>query len=66
MYYLWFVICDPNLAGVTISGMTTWKNPGGYLPGMMSFNLPFFGMMSLAYLTLAATWFFQCAPRVRV
>ena len=43
MYYLWFVICDPNLAGVTVSGQTTWKNPGGYLPGMMSFNLPFFG-----------------------
>jgi hypothetical protein len=29
MYYLWFVICDPNLAGVTVSGQTTWKNPGG-------------------------------------
>lgn len=56
MYYLWFVICDPNLAGVTVSGQTTWKNPGGYLPGMMSFNLPFFGVMSLAYLALGAVW----------
>ena len=37
---------DPNLAGVTISGQTSWKNPSGYLPGMMSPNLPFFGTCS--------------------
>ena len=45
-------------SGVTVSGQTTWKNPGGYLPGMMSFNLPFFGIMSLAYLVLGAVWMF--------
>jgi len=26
------------------------------LPGMMSFNLPFFGVMSLLYLVLGAVW----------
>mmetsp|Transcript_1135 Transcript_1135/g.2014 ORF Transcript_1135/g.2014 Transcript_1135/m.2014 type:complete len:521 (-) Transcript_1135:1470-3032(-) len=59
MYYLWFVICDPNLAGVTISGQTTWKNPGGYLPGMMASYLPFFGLMSIAYLGVGFMWFVQ-------
>lgn len=29
MYYLWFVICDEDLASATIRGQTTWKNPTG-------------------------------------
>jgi len=57
MYYLWFVVCDPNLAGVTVSGQTTWKNPQGYLPGMMAPNLKFYGLMALAYLVLGFSWF---------
>ena len=57
MYYLWFVVCDPNLAGVTVSGQTTWKNPRGYLPGMMAPNLTFYGAMALAHLLLAFVWF---------
>lgn len=59
MFYLWFVICDPNLAGVTISGQSSWKNPGGYLPGMMASYLPFFGMMSMAYMAVGFLWMFQ-------
>ncbi|CAI5975723.1 unnamed protein product [Closterium sp. NIES-65] len=47
MYYLWFVICDKNLAEVSVTGGTVWKNPSGYLPGMMTPYLNFFGAMSI-------------------
>ncbi|KAK9785184.1 hypothetical protein WJX73_002774 [Symbiochloris irregularis] len=52
MYYLWFVICDEDLQAATVRGQTTWKNPTGYLPGMMYPNIKFFGVMSLSYITL--------------
>ncbi len=66
MYYLWFVVCDPNLAGVEIYGQTTWKNPHGYLPGMMAPNLKFFAWMSVCYAILAAVWFAAYAMQVRL
>lgn len=47
MYYLWFIICDKNLADVYVTGSTVWKNPMGYLPGMMAPYLNFYGAMSL-------------------
>jgi hypothetical protein len=56
MYYLWFVTCDEDLASVTVSGATTWKNPGGYLPGMMYPNIRFFLFMTLAYIVLGTLW----------
>lgn len=34
MYYLWFVICDEDLASATVRGQTTWKNPTGRAPHM--------------------------------
>ncbi|GJP47566.1 hypothetical protein CLOM_g6750 [Closterium sp. NIES-68] len=61
MYYLWFVICDKNLAGVAVTGTTVWKNPGGYLPGMMMPYLNFYALMSIAYLVLGVVWFMQYA-----
>lgn len=59
MYYLWYVICDRNLVGVTVDGMTVWKNPFGYLPGMMAPFETFYGFMALAYLAVGAVWFAQ-------
>ncbi|GJP75317.1 hypothetical protein CLOP_g5770 [Closterium sp. NIES-67] len=59
MYYLWFVICDKNLAEVSVTGGTVWKNPSGYLPGMMTPYLNFFGAMSIAYLLLGVLWLLQ-------
>lgn len=56
MYHLWFVTCDASLAGVAVEGHTAWKNPGGYLPGMMAPNLRFFGLTSLAYAALLSAW----------
>ena len=56
MYYLWFVICDEYLSAATVRGQTTWKNPMGYLPGMMYPHIKFFGVMSLLYMTLAVGW----------
>lgn len=61
MYYLWFVVCDPNLSGIQIDGQTTWKNPHGYLPGMMAPNLALFKWMSIAYGALALLWFLAYA-----
>ncbi|CAI7864405.1 unnamed protein product, partial [Closterium sp. NIES-54] len=61
MYYLWFVICDKNLAEVSVTGGTVWKNPSGYLPGMMTPYLNFFGAMSIAYLLLGLLWLVQYA-----
>ena len=39
---------------------TTWRNPYGYLPGELYYFMPFFGMMTLAYLGLGLVWGVQC------
>ncbi|KAK4742542.1 hypothetical protein SAY87_000543 [Trapa incisa] len=57
MYYLYFVICDPELAGTLIEGRTVWRNPDGYLPGKMAPLMTFSGIMSFAYLVLGLGWF---------
>lgn len=59
MYYLWYVICDRSLVEVNVTGMTVWKNPFGYLPGMMAPFETFYGFMALGYLALGAVWFVQ-------
>ncbi|CAI5527860.1 unnamed protein product [Closterium sp. Naga37s-1] len=71
MYYLWFVICDKSMAGVSVTGTTVWKNPDGYLPGMMAPYLLFYEIMavvsagccSVLVLSMAemAIWFFEFA-----
>lgn len=61
MYHLWFVTCDPSLAALAVEGHTAWKNPGGYLPGMMAPNLPFFFVMTALYGTLCLAWLVACA-----
>ncbi|KAL6533001.1 hypothetical protein OROMI_027113 [Orobanche minor] len=57
MYYLYFVVCDPELKDTLISGRTVWRNPEGYLPGKMAPLMTFYGFMSLAYLVLGLLWF---------
>jgi hypothetical protein len=42
MYSLFFISCDPKLRGLTMSGKTIWKNPGGYLPGRMAPLMKFY------------------------
>ncbi|XP_071716437.1 uncharacterized protein [Rutidosis leptorrhynchoides] len=59
MYYLYFMYCDPQLKGTTISGRTVWRNPDGYLPGKMVPLMTFYGFMSLAYLILGLGWFLR-------
>ena len=61
MYHLWFLTCDASLAATVVAGHTAWKNPGGYLPGMMAPNLPFFAAMSAAYVALGMAWMMACA-----
>ncbi|MQL87106.1 hypothetical protein Taro_019621, partial [Colocasia esculenta] len=59
MYYLYFMFCDPQLKGTTITGRTVWRNPDGYLPGKMGPLMTFYGLMSLAYLVLGLFWFMR-------
>ncbi|CAI7739275.1 unnamed protein product [Closterium sp. NIES-53] len=59
MYYLWFVICDKSMAGVSVTGTTVWKNPDGYLPGMMAPYLLFYEIMAVVYTILGIIWFVQ-------
>lgn len=59
MYYLYFVVCDPQLKATLISGRTVWRNPEGYLPGKMAPMMTFYGFMSLAYLVLGLLWFLR-------
>lgn len=62
MYYLWFVICDKNMADAQVHGATVWKNPGGYLPGMMYPFLNFYGLMSLVGPLPSPPHTFCCTP----
>ncbi|RVW30543.1 Transmembrane protein 87B [Vitis vinifera] len=59
MYNLFFISCDPKLKGLVMNGKTLWKNPDGYLPGRMAPLMKFYVYMSLAYVLLCVTWFFQ-------
>ncbi|KAJ3675618.1 hypothetical protein LUZ60_004660 [Juncus effusus] len=59
MYNLFFISCDPKLRGLTMSGKTVWRNPNGYLPGRMAPLMNFYVFMSLAYLVVITTWFYQ-------
>lgn len=59
MYNLFFISCDPNLKGMTLTGQTSWKNPDGYLPGRMAPLKKFYVIMAIAYLLLSIAWFSQ-------
>ena len=61
MYHLWFITCDASLAQASVEGWSAWKNPNGYLPGMMAPNLPFFRAASAAYVALSLAWLAACA-----
>ena len=61
MYHLWFLTCDAHLGTARVEGHTAWKNPNGYLPGMMAPNLPFFAAMSVSYVFLSLAWLSACA-----
>ena len=59
MYNLFFISCDPKLKDLVMNGKTLWRNPDGYLPGRMAPLMKFYVYMSLAYVLLCVTWFFQ-------
>eukprot|EP00891_Asterochloris_glomerata_P000521 jgi/Astpho2/521/Aster-03556 len=56
MYYLWFVSCEDALSAATVHGQTVWKNPTGYLPGMMLPHIRFFLGAWLLYSALTVPW----------
>jgi hypothetical protein len=58
IYYLFMVNCNiRSERQVSITGTVTWMNPYGYLPGEQYPFLPFYGVLSLAYLVLGIWWF---------
>jgi hypothetical protein len=61
VHYLLFSSCDPATGTVLIDGSTVWMNPYGYLPGELFHFLPFYGAMSLVYLSLGVLWGILCA-----
>eukprot|EP00898_Chlorokybus_atmophyticus_P000055 jgi/Chlat1/104/Chrsp1S03211 len=62
MYYLWFVSCSGD---VRLEGSTVWKNPSGFLPGMLIPILPFFKIMAALYGALCIAWFVTSIVRWR-
>ena len=43
-----------------VSGQTTWRNPHGYLPAELYPFLPFFGLLTAAYVLLCLFWALSC------
>jgi len=58
LYNLWFLSCDPEFQGtkLLVSGSSVWKNPTGFLPGMMLPMIPLYGVLCLLYLCLGFVW----------
>jgi len=40
----------------TVKGFVVWMNPYGYLPGQLYPFLPFYGILAVAYLSVALVW----------
>lgn len=60
IHYLLLSSCEPRTGSVRFSGRTEWRNPHGYLPGELYPYLPFFGILTLAYLALLTCWALLC------
>lgn len=56
MYYMWFVVCDLEYVGVMVSGRMFWKNLDGYLLGVKTALLSFYGFAAMAYFGLGFAW----------
>ncbi len=60
LYNLWFLSCDAQFrdtgAKLWVSGKSIWKNPTGFLPGLMMPYIPLYGVLSLSYLVLGVAW----------
>lgn len=61
VHYLLFSSCEPRTGPVALDGSTLWMNPYGFLPGELYHLLPFYGAMSLLYLSLGVLWLILCA-----
>ena len=61
MFHLWFLTCDAQLAATQVHGFSMWKNPGGYLPGMMAPMMGFTRTLTIAYVLLSLAWLLACA-----
>ena len=61
VHYLVISHCGTQQMGsFTYSGRTAWRNPYGFLPAELYPFLPFYGLMTLVYFSLAAGWAYLC------
>lgn len=60
VHYLLLSSCDLRTGDVQFSGQTTWRNPHGYLPAELYPFLPFFGLLTAAYVLLCLFWALSC------
>jgi GOST, seven transmembrane domain len=52
---------DDDVASVRVSGQLEWMNPYGHLSADVYPLMPFFGVMTCAYLMLGVVWLLVCA-----
>ncbi|CAK9000302.1 Transmembrane protein 87B [Durusdinium trenchii] len=61
IYYLAVSYCSEQPSLVTVSGLTRWISPYGYLPGELYGFLPSYFYLSMCYLTTAFVWAYLCS-----
>ena len=60
VYVVLMATCDPFSSPIKIQGFAESMDPYGYLPADLFGNLPFFGMLSCAYVLLGIGWLIVC------
>ena len=60
VYVVLMATCDPFSSPIKIEGFAESMDPYGYLPADLFGNLPFYGMMSCAYVVLGILWLAVC------
>lgn len=60
VYVVLMATCDPFSSPIKIEGFAESMDPYGYLPADLFGNLPFYGMLSCAYVILGICWLTIC------
>ena len=60
VYVVLMASCDPFSSPVKVDGFAESMDPYGYLPADLFGNLPFYGMLSCAYVVIGIAWLSVC------
>ncbi|CAA7029772.1 unnamed protein product [Microthlaspi erraticum] len=52
LYDIYFLICDKDLEGTTVTGRSMWRSPGGYLSAKDAPLLTFIGVIVIWYMSI--------------